>query len=141
MQLAAYYAGIAFANAGVTAAHAFAYPLGARYHLPHGLAVILMLPAVLEYNKVGQEARFHELARILTGDPEATADEVVPCLVKLCRDLDIQLGLSHSGIEESALNEMAESVLTITRILDNNPRPIVRLDQTSAIFERAYLYS
>ncbi len=141
MQLAAYYAGIAFANAGVTAAHAFAYPLGARYHLPHGLAVILMLPAVLEYNQVGQEARFHELATILTGNPEAGAEEVVPCLVKLCRDMGIQLGLSHSGIEEAALKEMAESVLTITRILDNNPRPIERLDQSSAIFQRAYLYA
>ncbi len=141
MQLAAYYAGIAFANAGVTAAHAFAYPLGARYHLPHGLAVILMLPAVLEYNQVGQEPRFHELAKILTGNPQATAADVVPCLVKLCRDLGIQLGLSHSGIEEAALNEMAASVLTITRILDNNPRPIERLDQSSAIFQRAYLYA
>jgi len=140
MQLAAYYAGIAFANAGVTAAHAFAYPLGGRYHLSHGLAVILMLPAVLEYNQVGQEARFCELAQILTGNPKATAEQVVPCLVELCRDLDINLGLSHAGVEETALNEMATSVLTITRILDNNPRPIVHIDQTLAIFQRAYRF-
>ncbi len=140
MQRAAYYAGIAFANAGVTAAHAFAYPLGARYHLPHGLAVILMLPAVLEFNQVGQQDRFRELAQILTGDRAAGPDQVVPCLVTLCQDLNITLGLVHAGVEEAALNEMTESVLTIRRILDNNPRPIVDSDQASAIFQRAYHY-
>jgi alcohol dehydrogenase class IV len=141
MQLGAYYAGIAFANAGVTAAHAFAYPLGARYHLPHGLAVILMLPAVLEYNQVGQETRFDELARLLNADQAATHADLVPALVTLCQDLDIPLGLSHSKVQPDDLKPMAESVLTITRILNNNPRPITQLAEAESIFQRAFLYA
>ena len=31
-------AGMAFANAGVTAVHAFAYPMGLSFHIPHGVA-------------------------------------------------------------------------------------------------------
>ncbi len=141
MQLAAYYAGIAFANAGVTAAHAFAYPLGARYHLPHGLAVILMLPAVLEFNRPTQELRFTELARCLCDDPKAGAQDVVRSIVALCQDLQIHLGLNHNGVDLLALPAMAESVLTITRILDNNPRPITTLQDSTAIFERAFHYA
>lgn len=140
MQMAAYYAGIAFANASVTAAHAFAYPLGARYHLPHGLAVILMLPAVLEYNQSANLARFAELARLLTGDPKAGPDDVVPSVVRLCRELDIQLGLRNRGVEPEALPDMAESTLSIRRILDHNPRPITELKDSSAILQRAYEY-
>ena len=37
---------MAFANAGVAAVHALAYPLGARYHLPHGLSNSMLLPYV-----------------------------------------------------------------------------------------------
>ena len=43
-------AGMAFANAPVGAVHALAYPLGARFHLPHGLCNALMLPHVLAFN-------------------------------------------------------------------------------------------
>jgi alcohol dehydrogenase class IV len=36
-------AGMAFCNAGVTAVHAFAYPIGAEFHIPHGIANSIML--------------------------------------------------------------------------------------------------
>lgn len=47
MLTGSFYAGVAFCNAGVTAVHAFAYPIGARYHIPHGLANTLMLLPLL----------------------------------------------------------------------------------------------
>jgi alcohol dehydrogenase class IV len=46
MLLGSMYAGIAFANAPVAAVHALAYPIGARFHVPHGLSNSLMLPYV-----------------------------------------------------------------------------------------------
>ena len=36
--------GIPFANAGVTAVNAFAYPIGVEFHIPHGVANTLMWP-------------------------------------------------------------------------------------------------
>jgi len=44
------FAGIAFANAGVGAGHAFAYPPGGEFHLAHGLTNTLMLPYLMRYN-------------------------------------------------------------------------------------------
>ncbi len=141
MQIAAFYAGIAFANAGVTAAHAFAYPLGARYHLPHGLAVILMLPAVLEYNAKADSQRFMELARLLNDDKVTDSSQVVPSIVRLCSDLGVVLGLKKVGVSADSLDEMASSALTIRRILDNNPVPITTIEHSTQILERAYSYT
>jgi alcohol dehydrogenase class IV len=41
---------MASAKAGVTAVHAFAYPIGAEFHIPHGMANTLMLPPVMRLN-------------------------------------------------------------------------------------------
>jgi alcohol dehydrogenase class IV len=47
MLLGAMLAGLAFANAPVAGVHALAYPVGARFHVPHGLSNSLVLPAVM----------------------------------------------------------------------------------------------
>ena len=56
-------AGIAFANAGVGAVHAFAYPLGGEFHLAHGLTNTLMLPYVMRYNILGHPYKFAHMAK------------------------------------------------------------------------------
>ncbi|MBW1863540.1 MAG: iron-containing alcohol dehydrogenase, partial [Deltaproteobacteria bacterium] len=55
-------AGLSFSNAGVTAVHAFAYPIGAEFHIPHGVANTLMLPHVMRFNLIGNVPKFAELA-------------------------------------------------------------------------------
>src|SRR5271157_189502 len=55
-------AGMAFANAGVTAVHAFAYPIGAEFHIPHGVANSIMLTAVMEFNMLGNLPKFAHMA-------------------------------------------------------------------------------
>ncbi|MGG2478986.1 iron-containing alcohol dehydrogenase, partial [Rhizobium sp. BR5] len=49
MLLGAMLAGQAFANSPVAAVHALAYPIGGRYHVPHGLSNSLVLPHVLRF--------------------------------------------------------------------------------------------
>jgi len=56
-------AGMAFANAGVTAVHAFAYPLGGEFHhIPHGLANSIMLMPVLRFNMLGNLQKFAQIS-------------------------------------------------------------------------------
>ena len=43
--------------------HAFAHSIGARYHLPHGQAISLMLMPVLEFQKKACQAKYADLAR------------------------------------------------------------------------------
>ncbi len=47
MLIASTFGGIAFGNAGVTAVHALSYPVGANFHVPHGLSNYIMFGAVM----------------------------------------------------------------------------------------------
>ena len=50
MLLGSMLAGMAFANAPVAAVHALAYPVGAIFHVPHGLSNALVLMGVMRFN-------------------------------------------------------------------------------------------
>jgi alcohol dehydrogenase class IV len=56
MLLGSMLAGMAFANAPVAAVHALAYPIGAIFHVPHGLSNALVLPQVLRFNLPAAES-------------------------------------------------------------------------------------
>lgn len=137
MLLGSLLAGIAFANAGVTAVHAFAYPLGGMFHVPHGLANSVMLPTIVKYNAVGNEERFAAVGRAVTGNPEATAGDAVKKIEDLFDKLELPRNLAAMDIPESAIDKMAEGAIQITRLLNNNPRKIT-LDDAKAIYREAY---
>ena len=69
MLLGSMLAGMAFANAPVAAVHALAYPIGAIFHVPHGLSNALVLMGVLRFNLPKAEGLYGELAPIV--DPGA----------------------------------------------------------------------
>src|SRR3712207_9085737 len=84
-------AGMAFANAPVAAVHALAYPIGAIFHVPHGLSNALVLMGVLRFNLPAAQALYAELAPIV--DPAArdlppaeAARSFVEALGSICRD-------------------------------------------------------
>ena len=57
-----YLAGLGLAMAGVGAVHALAYPLGALFDVPHGIANGLLLPYVMEYNYPGDLVKFRQIS-------------------------------------------------------------------------------
>lgn len=129
MAAASLYAGIAFANAGVTAVHALAYPLGARYHVPHGLANAILLPGVMHFNLPGNLRRFAVVADALgVGmSAELLRDKAllgVQEVEALSSDVGIPARLRDLGVEEEALAPMAQEASLISRLLSNNPRPM-----------------
>jgi alcohol dehydrogenase class IV len=65
MALASTYAGLAFTRANVGNVHAIAHQLGARYHVPHGLANAIMLPPVLRFTLPEAAPQLAKLARHL----------------------------------------------------------------------------
>jgi len=62
MLLGSMLAGMAFANAPVAAVHALAYPIGAHFHVPHGLSNALVPMGVMRFNLEHAEAPYAELA-------------------------------------------------------------------------------
>jgi alcohol dehydrogenase class IV len=141
MLLGSMLAGMAFANAPVAAVHALAYPIGAIFHVPHGLSNALVLMGVLRFNLPAAEALYAELAPII--DPEASglsADEAaqrfVDGLAAICRDCKVPASLAEVGVRASDLPRLAEDAMKQTRLLVNNPREVTYAD-AFAIYSEA----
>lgn len=126
-------AGMAFANAGVTAVHAFAYPIGAEYHIPHGVANSIMLTPVMEFNMLGNLKKFAELADLFgeVTEGKTTREKAlaaVEALRILSRDLQIPVHLSDFGVKDADIPNLAAGVMKVTRLLANNPREMTQAD-------------
>jgi alcohol dehydrogenase class IV len=146
MLLGSMLAGMAFANAPVAGVHALAYPVGARFHVPHGLSNSLVLPAVIRFNLMAAESLYAELADIVvparTGQAGSTggggtartkAEALAARLTALPLELSLQTRLRDVGIAESDVAQLAEDAMRQTRLLINNPREIT-LDDAKAIY-------
>ncbi len=98
MAAASLFSGLALANAGLGAVHGFAAPIGGMFPAPHGAVCAALLPHAMDINLRALRQRqpdsavlqcFTEIARLLTRNPDATADDGVIWLRQLCADLKI----------------------------------------------------
>ncbi len=139
--LGAMLAGQAFANAPVAAVHALAYPLGGRFHLPHGLTNSLVLPHVLRFNLPAAAPLYAELAEDVAGHAEgsveARADAFVGAMEDICEAVGMRRRLREFGISHNHLPDLAEDAMLQTRLLQNNPREVT-LEDARGIYERAW---
>lgn len=138
MLLGAMLAGLSFANAPVAGVHALAYPVGARFHVAHGLSNSLVLPAVMRFNLVAAEGLYAELAPILVpgvqGHSLAKAQALVERMAALPTELSLPTRLRDVGIGSADIEPLAHDAMRQTRLLVNNPRDIT-LGDAKAIYE------
>lgn len=142
MMKASYLAGLGLAMSGVGAVHALAYPLGAFFDVPHGMANALMLPYVLEYNYPGDIDKFARIAWAMGEEIEGcserdTAALVVKAVRDLARDIGIPRTLKDLRIPEDSISDMAEAAMKIERPIMNNPRPMTA-KVAEDIYKRAF---
>lgn len=141
MLVGAMLAGQAFANAPVGAIHALAYPLGTRFHLPHGLCNALVMPAVMRFNLSAAAEAYAELADLFGLAAGAPAAERAAALIDHMRNLVARCGLPttlrQAGVPAEALPRMAAEAMLQTRLLVNNPRPMDEPDAL-ALYREAY---
>ena len=140
MLLGSMLAGMAFANAPVAAVHALAYPLGARFHVPHGLSNALVLTEVLRFNLDAGEALYAELAAVFQTDvrqmpKRAAAEFFVASMATICRDCNIPTSLAAVGVREADLAQLATDAMKQTRLLVNNPRDLT-FEDAFGIYQR-----
>lgn len=127
--LGAMLAGQAFANAPVAGVHALAYPLGGIFHLAHGLSNALMLPHVLKFNLPAAEAEYAQLAGLLLNDlPKNVGQQAqafLDCMQKISKSVGLDKRLRDYGVEQTDLERLANEAMLQSRLLQNNPRPIL----------------
>ncbi len=143
MSLASLFGGLAMANAALGAVHGFAGPLGGMLHAPHGAICARLLPLVMEANIKALESRhaghvaierYIEIAQIVTGDKNASAQDGVKWVSDLVGELNIP-PLSAHGMTESHIPEAVEKTLNASSFKGN---PIVLSEgELRGILEKA----
>ena len=129
MMIGATQAGLAFSNSSVALVHGMSRPIGAHFHVPHGLSNAMLLPAITRFSIAGAEARYAQAARRsgFAGGADAdgvAAAKLVSGLEQLNKDLSVPTP-SGFGISEADWNGkmalMAEQALA-SGSPNNNPR-------------------
>jgi alcohol dehydrogenase class IV len=140
MLLGACLAGMAFTNAPVAGVHALAYPIGARFHVPHGLSNSLMLGPVMRFNIEAAHAMFAELGQIirpgLQGSTQQQATQLADYLGGLAGELGLPERLADVGITAADINQLAADAMLQTRLLQNSPREIT-LSDAAMLYQEA----
>lgn len=143
MAVSSLFGGIALANAKLGAVHGFAAPLGGLLRAPHGSVCARLLPFVMETNLAALKARdpgspavarYEEVARVLTGKPDADAEEGISWVRGLCERLKAP-ALSAMGLRAEEATLAVEKSKNSSSMKGN---PIVLTDsELFGIVERA----
>jgi len=116
-------AGLSFSNSQIGLAHALGHALGARYKTPHGKAVGIFLPLVIEFNRPACEERFERLNRLF---PVSVRGETLAASVRnLLRSIGQDATVAALGVGRdeylSGLDELASMAAESTGLV-TNPR-------------------
>ena len=139
MLWASYYGGACIAHAGTHLVHAMSYPLGGKYHIPHGVANAILLAPCFEWVRplaVPKLARAYELVpgADLALDDEAKSHALVRYFADLVRRLQLPASLQELGIGREHLPDLVQAALDVKRLIKNVPGEVGAAD-----IEQVYL--
>ncbi len=144
MMLGATYAGIAFSNSSVALVHGMSRPIGAHFHVPHGLSNAMLLPLVTAFSAVGAPRRYAicaeamGVAKVGEGD-QMSVNRLVEELSALNRDLEVpnprKLGIS-SETWQQLIPLMVDQAFA-SGSPANNPR-LPSNKEMARLYERAW---
>ncbi len=127
MSLASLLSGMCLANAGLGVVHGIAAPLGGMLGAPHGAVCARLLPSVLRVNLRAMQSRTsqspavrkaEEIARILTGQPEATALQGVEWIMTLSETLCIPR-LATYGLTRDLIPSLVQKAMVASSTRGN----------------------
>ncbi len=143
MSLSSLLGGLALANAKLGAVHGFAGPLGGMVNAAHGSLCASLLPHVVKANIAALRSRdsssevlkrYDEIARILTSNDTAKADDAVTWLQELCEGLEVPR-LSELGLTKEIIPEVVSKAQNASSMKGN---PVVlSVDELTGVLERA----
>ena len=135
MAMGSMLAGMAFANSGLGLVHGLVHPLGARHGMSHGNACGRLLPYVMRFNQPAAEQKLREVARALTGDPSATAEDAISAVERLLATVNVPRGLADVAILDADMPSLAKDGL-LSGAVRTNPRPVSE-EESRALLEEA----
>lgn len=144
MMLGSTLAGIAFSNASVALVHGMSRPIGAAFHVPHGLSNAMLLPSVTEFSIPAAPERYADCARAMgVACEQDSAEQANQKLLEELRAINDELQVptpAQFGIERQAffdlLSTMAEQALA-SGSPNNNPR-VPSADEVIEIYKQLW---
>jgi alcohol dehydrogenase class IV len=121
-------AGIAISANAANLCHAMSYPITARYRIPHGVAVGILLPSVLAFNEGAQPEREREVASLLGAPGVPVAEAVAELFASVGIPTDLRATLAT---QEDVPTLVAQTMPS--RNVALNPRPVSK-DDVGALF-------
>ena len=114
MAVAALEAGIAFNNASVTLIHGMSRPIGALFHVAHGLSNAMLMKECLSFALEGAYGRFGELGRIIGAASSEDSDEeaskkFLDAVIALTKELETPT-LEEYGINKEEFFHVIEKM-------------------------------
>ena len=144
MMLGATLAGVAFSNASVALVHGMSRPIGAFYHVPHGLSNAMLLPMVTEFSIPSAPERYADCARAMGVASETDSDNIANSklmdeLYAINAELKVptpeQFGIDREHFFNN-LQVMAEQALA-SGSPGNNPR-VPSVDEIIEIYRKLW---
>ena len=137
LQLASYYAGVAFTRAYVGNVHAIAHTLGGFYGVPHGLANAVILPHILDFYGEKAYVKLSELANAvgIKGTTEAKAKQFIQAVKDMNAYMNIPTTID--GIKEEDIPTMVERAFKEANPLYPVPKIMSKEDFTAMYHEIA----
>ena len=140
MMLGSTLAGIAFCNSSVALVHGMSRPIGAFFHVPHGLSNAMLLPTITEFGISSAPDRYADCARALgVADTSDTDDEANVRLIDFLKNLNKELHvptLAEFGVQradfDKLVNTMCEQAFA-SGSPNNNPR-IPNLEEMTQLY-------
>ena len=144
MMLGASLAGMAFSNSSVALVHGMSRPIGAYFHIHHGLSNAILLLDVMEFSVVGAPARFADIARAMGEpvdglSPMQQADAAISAVERLVTDIQMPR-LGDIGISKDKFNVVVELMARDALASGspaNNPRQATA-EEIVALYRKCY---
>lgn len=133
MAYAQYMAGLSYSNSGLGIAHSIAHAIGGKYHIQHGIALAMVLPAVLKFNMYSDSvAEYKAIAEAFNIETDSKPDiEIARMAVKeiekFKNDFNIPKKLSDYGVREEDLDILAVNAFE-DACTSSNPREVTMTD-------------
>ena len=143
--LGALQAGIAFSNSSVALVHGMSRPIGAYFHVAHGVSNAALLSVVTEFSLIGNPERYARVAKAMGENIEGltileASDMAAEAVARLIEDIEIP-SLPELGVEEDKLDKlapkMAEDAIA-SGSPANNPRQATK-EEIVELYKLAYV--
>lgn len=138
--IGAYYGGVAISSSGTTAVHALSYPLGGKFHIPHGVSNAILFAHVMAFNKDVCKERLAAICDAVypkraSEMNESKAQTIIDQIEHIVKSTQIPTNLAVFGVRAEDIDFLVDAASKVTRLLSNNMKELT-VDDIRSIYKK-----